>query len=125
MAMDSALGMKKILRFAIGLLVNVCIVFLLVKVFAGGFNFAYDVFATSCKDPSDKSVEVIQILPDSSIKDVCELLDDVGVVKNPYALMVKIRIGSYASKIQPGTYEVSPSYTNDQLITVITGGKLE
>jgi cell division protein YceG involved in septum cleavage len=106
MAIDGALSMKRVLRFAFGLLVNVCILFILVKVFAFGFNFAYDVFT-------------------SAIKDVCETLDDAGVVKNAYALMVKIRIGSYAAKIQPGTYEIAPSYTNDQIITVITGGKLD
>ena len=41
MAIDSAVTMKRILRFAIGLLVNVFILFILVKVFAFGFSFAY------------------------------------------------------------------------------------
>ena len=115
MAIDSAVTMKRILRFAIGLLVNVFILFILVKVFAFGFSFAYDVFASnSCKDKSDTKVVTVTVLPDSSIKDVCETLDDAGVVKNAYALMVRIRIGSYA-----------PSYTNDQIITIITGGTLD
>lgn len=126
MAIDSAVTMKRILRFAIGLLVNVFILFILVKVFAFGFSFAYDVFASnSCKDKSDTKVVRVTVLPDSSIKDVCETLDDAGVVKNAYALMVRIRIGSYAAKIKPGTYEIAPSYTNDEIITIITGGTLD
>jgi cell division protein YceG involved in septum cleavage len=125
MKIDGAKSMKKVLRFAVGLLINVCILFVLVKVFSMSFSFAFDVFASTCKDASDTSVVTVTVLPDSSIKDVCETLDDAGVVKNPYALMVKIRIGKYASKLKPGTYELSPSYTNDEIITVITGGKLE
>ncbi len=126
MAIDSAVTMKRILRFAIGLLVNVFILFILVKVFAFGFSFAYDVFASnSCKDKSDTKVVAVTVLPDSSIKDVCETLDDAGVVKNAYALMIRIRIGSYAAKIKPGTYEIAPSYTNDEIITIITGGTLD
>ena len=126
MAIDSAVTMKRIVRFAIGLLVNVFILFILVKVFAFGFSFAYDVFASnSCKDKSDTQVVTVTVLPDSSIKDVCETLDDAGVVKNAYALMVRIRIGSYAAKIKPGTYEIAPSYTNDEIITIITGGTLD
>ena len=122
MAIDSAVTMKRILRFAIGLLVNVFILFILVKVFAFGFSFAYDVFASNnCKDKSDTKVVTVTVLPDSSIKDVC----DAGVVKNAYALMVRIRIGSYAAKIKPGTYEIAPSYTNDEIITIITGGTLD
>lgn len=126
MAIDSAVTMKRILRFAIGLLVNVFILFILVKVFAFGFSFAYDVFASNnCKDKSDTKAVTVTVLPDSSIKDVCETLDDAGVVKNAYALMVRIRIGSYAAKIKPGTYEIAPSYTNDEIITIITGGTLD
>ena len=126
MAIDSAVTMKRILRFAIGLLVNVFILFILVKVFAFSFSFAYDVFASNnCKDKSDTKVVTVTVLPDSSIKDVCETLDDAGVVKNAYALMVRIRIGSYAAKIKPGTYEIAPSYTNDEIITIITGGTLD
>ena len=126
MAIDGALTMKRVLRFSVGLLVNVFILFILVRVFAVGFSFAYDVFASnSCKDKSDTKVVAVTILPDSSIKDVCETLDEAGVVKNAYALMIRIRIGSYAAKIQPGTYEIAPNYTNDEIITVITGGKLD
>ena len=110
MAIDGALTMKRVLRFSVGLLVNVFILFILVKVFAFGFGFAYDVFASnSCKDKADTKVVAVTILPDSSIKDVCETLDDAGVVKNAYALMIRIRIGSYAAKIQPGTYELAPN----------------
>ena len=115
MAIDGALTMKRVLRFSVGLLVNVFILFILVKVFA----------SNSCKDKADTKVVAVTILPDSSIKDVCETLDDAGVVKNAYALMIRIRIGSYAAKIQPGTYEIAPNYTNDEIITVITGGKLD
>lgn len=125
MKFDGARSMKRVLRFTIGLLINFCILFVLVKVFTTAFGFTYDVFSTSCKDSSDKQVRVVEILPDSSIAEVCEVLDEAGVVKNRYALMVKIRIGSFASKIIPGTYEIAPSYTNDEIITVITGGKLE
>lgn len=125
MAIDGALTMKKVLRFSVGLLINVFIVFVLVRVFSLGFNFAYDVFASTCKDETDTQVVAVTILPDSTIVDVCETLDDAGVVKNSYALMVKIRLGSYAASILPGTYEIAPSYTNDEIITIITGGTLE
>ena len=41
MAIDSARSMKKILRFLFGLLINVCILFVLVKGFSYSFDFAY------------------------------------------------------------------------------------
>ncbi len=125
MAIDGALTMKRVLRFAVGLLVNVFIVFVLVQVFSYGFNFAYDVFSSNCKDEDDTQVVAVTVLPDSSIKEVCETLDEAGVINDKYALMVKIRLGKYATMIQPGTYEIAPSYTSDEIITVITGGTLD
>ncbi len=121
---NTALTMKRITRFTLGLLINVCIIFLMVKVFSFGYSFAYDVFADNCKDSSDTQVVAVTILPDSSIVEVCETLDEAGVISNYYALAVKIRLGSYAADIQPGTYQIAPSYTSSQIITLITGGSL-
>lgn len=125
MKTDGVKSMRKVLRVSIGLLVNVCIILLFVLVFSNAYEFAHDVFAPVCKDDSDESVVAVTILDDSSVWDVGDALDEAGVVKNKYALCIKIYITKKAPKIRPGTYELSPSYTNDEIITVITGGKLE
>ncbi len=121
MVIDSAKGMKKVLKFMIGLLVNVCILFVLVKIFSFSYEFAYEVFATTCKDAGDSKVVVVEVLPDETLMDICESLDEAGVIKNKYAFMIKVRMGEYAPKIAPGTYEVAPSYTNKKIIEVLTG----
>lgn len=125
MKIDGVKSMRKVLRFSVGLLVNICILLILVLVFSKAYGFAHDVFAPVCKDETDDQVVAVTILDDSSVWDVGDVLDEAGVVKNKYALCVKIYISKYASKVKPGTYEIAPSYTNDEIITVITGGKLE
>ncbi len=121
MAIDGARSMKKVLRFMFGLLINVCILFALVKIFSSSYEFAYEVFATTCKDAGDSKVVAVEILPDSTTMDICNALDEAGVIKNKYAFMLRLRIGEYAAKIMPGTYELSPSYTNKKIIEVLTG----
>lgn len=121
MAIDGARSMKKVLRFMFGLLINVCILFALVKIFSSSYEFAYDVFATTCKDAGDSKVVSVEILPDSTTMDICNALDEAGVIKNKYAFMLRLRIGEYGAKIMPGTYDLAPSYTNKEIIEVLTG----
>ncbi len=121
---NGALTMKRITRFAVGLLVNVAIIYLLVNTFSYGYNFAYDVFADVCKDEADTQVVSVHIEADSSILEVCQTLNEAGVVKDYVALAVKLRIGSYAASIQPGVYQIAPSNTSEEIITIITGGTL-
>lgn len=121
MAIDGARSMKKVLRFMFGLLINVCILFALVKIFSSSYEFAYEVFATTCKDTGDSKVVAVEILPDSTTMDICNALDEAGVIKNKYAFMLRLRIGDYAAKIMPGTYDLAPSYTNKKIIEILTG----
>ncbi|MFR5028436.1 MAG: hypothetical protein ACLTDF_06360 [Coprococcus sp.] len=76
MAIDSARSMKKILRFLFGLLINVCILFVLVKGFSYSFDFAYQVFSTTAVEPgSNKSA--ITITDDEPLLDISDSLEEV------------------------------------------------
>ena len=108
--------MKKILRFLFGLFINVCILFILVKAFSYSYDFAYQVFATRAADPGSNRKATIQIT-----LDVADSLKTAEVIKDKYAFILKVRIGGYADDIQPGTYQIAPSDTNQEIIEIITG----
>jgi cell division protein YceG involved in septum cleavage len=121
MAIDSARSMKKILRFLVGLLINVVILLFLVKAFTYSFNFAYQVFATTSVDVANSRSVTVEIIPDETLLDVASTLEDKGLVENKYAFILKMRIGGYANQIQSGTYQMAPSNTNSEIIDMITG----
>ena len=121
MAIDGARSMKKVLRFMIGLLINVCILFALVKIFSGAYSFAYEVFANTSKDAGDTKIVSVEVLPDPTTMEVCESLEEAGVIDNKYAFMFKLRLGEHTSRIKAGTYKLSPSYTSKQIINILTG----
>lgn len=121
MALDSARSMKKVLRFLFGLLINVCILFLLVKAFTYSYDFAYQVFATKSVDPVNNRKVSIQITADESVLDVSSALRKAEVIDNKYAFILKLRITGNAGKIKPGTYQIAPSNTNKEIMELITG----
>lgn len=113
--------MKKVLRFLFGLLINVCILFLLVKAFTYSYDFAYQVFATKSVDPVNNRKVSIQITADESVLDVSSALRKAEVIDNKYAFILKLRITGNAGKIKPGTYQIAPSNTNKEIMELITG----
>lgn len=113
--------MKKVLRFLFGLLINVCILFLLVKAFTYSYDFAYQVFATKSVDPVNNRKVSIQITADESVLDVSSALKKAEVIDNKYAFILKLRITGNAGKIKPGTYQIAPSNTNKEIMELITG----
>lgn len=121
MAIDSARSMKKVLRFLTGLLINVCILFVLIKAFSYSYDFAYQVFATKAMDPGSNRKVAVQIVQDESLLDVADSLKKAEVIDNKYAFILKVRIGGYASQIKAGTYQLAPSDTNKEIIDMITG----
>ncbi len=43
------------------------------------------------------------------------------MIDNKYAFILKVRINGDAGKMKPGTYAMSPSNTNQEIIDIITG----
>ena len=112
--------LKTALFYAVELLVDVLIIYVIVKGFSLAYSFSYEVFSDSAKNDGDTSYVVVTIPPDSSIKTVSEALYDAGVIKNKYVMMAKIRLNGYGPAIRPGRYALSPSMTYNDIITLIT-----
>ena len=113
--------LKTALFYALALLVDVIIVYVIVKGFSMAYSFSYEVFSDSSKNAGDVKAVVVTIPPDSSTSTASELLYEKKLIKNKYVMMAKIKLGGYGSDIRPGKYAISPSMTYDEIINTITG----
>jgi len=112
--------LKTALFYAIELLLDVLIIYVIVKGFSLAYSFSYEVFSDSAKNDGDTSIKIVTIQPDSSTMTVSEALYDAGVIKNKYVMMAKIKLNGYGPMIFPGKYALSPSMTYNQIISIIT-----
>ena len=112
--------LKTALFYAVALLVDVLIVYIIVKGFSTAYSLSYEVFSDSSVNKGDISTVVVMIPPDSSTTSVSELLYENKLIKNKYVMMAKIKLGEYGGLIKPGKYVLSPSMTYDEIIRVIT-----
>ncbi len=111
---------KTALFYAVELLMDVLIVFVIVRGFSVAYSFSYEVFSDSSKTPGDLSYVVVTIQPDFSSMSVAEELYDKGVIKNKYVMLAKLKLGEYGRDIRPGKYAISPSMTYDEILKVLT-----
>ena len=113
--------LKTALYYSVELLVDVLIVYVFIKAFALSFNFAYDVFHDSAKNPGDRNYVVVKIEPYSSTSKISDQLYNAGVIENKYVMILRMKVGEYGDKIKPGKYGLSASMTYEEILGVITG----
>ena len=113
---------KTALFYAVELLMDVLIVYVIVRGFSLAYSFSYEVFSDSAKNAGDTSYSVVKIEPDFTSMSVSEQLYDKGVIKNKYVMLAKIKLGEYGRDIRPGKYALSPSMTYDEILKIITTG---
>lgn len=109
------------LYYAFEILVDVVILFILVRGFSLAFHFSHDVFYDQAAEPGSKEYKTIRIEKGFTDKSVAKELADAGLVKNRYVMQAKIRIGEYSGKIGTGTYQLSPSMTAKEILNTICG----
>lgn len=63
------------------------------------------------------------IEPDSSTTEIVDALIEQGLVQDRYVMLAKVYLSSYHGKMMPGTYTLSPSMTQDDILKTITGNK--
>lgn len=111
----------KALQMIFGLIVNLAIIVFLIEGFSYAFGFTYRMFDDAPYKPGDTSTVSVTILADSSSKDIVEQVFESGVVEDKYVFMAKTYLEGYYKTMKPGTYELSPSMTNSQILQLITG----
>lgn len=112
-------GLKRSAGFTGSLLINVLIVFFIIKVFAYAFNFTYSVFGNVCKAPGDTEYVVVEIPADSSILEIGQALEDGEIIDDKYVFFAKVKVKGYGDKIKTGKFGLSASMNYDEILEII------
>ncbi len=104
-------GVKVVVRLAIAVFViALCVV---------AFLLTFKLFYDTALDPTNKTKTEITINEGITDEEVAELLFDAGCIQDKK--LYKFRTYIYDAKYVPGTYKVSPSFTTEKLINILSG----
>jgi cell division protein YceG involved in septum cleavage len=113
------IGLKRSTGFAFSLLVNIIIVFLVVKLFTLAFNFSYSVFGDVSYQPGSTTYKVVEIPADASTLEIGAALEDAGIIESKYVFWMRVKVKGYGNQIQSGQYGLSASMNVDEILTII------
>lgn len=105
--------------FMFSLLVNVLIVFCLIKIFTMAFHFGYSVFGNVAYHPGVDKYVVVDIPADSSVLQVGEALEDADIIESKWVFFAKVKIKNLAGYMRNGQFNLSASMTYDEILDIL------
>lgn len=82
-------------------------------------------YTESLKPFSNSQAIVEVVIPNGySLKDVSSLLDEKKLVRNKQTFEQYVRSNNASEEIKAGTYELSPSFSVPELVSILTNGKV-
>jgi UPF0755 protein len=100
----------------------ILILLILVFISVGAIRMVYNDNLQSLS--SSQEIVKVTIPVGSSLKEVAQMLKEKNVIKSPWAFERYVRNRNGADKIKAGTYELSPSQDVQEIVAVITAGKV-
>ena len=105
--------------FMFSLLVNVLIVFCLIKIFTMAFHFGYSVFGNVAYHPGADKYVVVDIPADSSVLQVGEALEDADIIESKWVFFAKVKIKNLSGYMRNGQFNLSAAMTYDEILDIL------
>lgn len=103
------------------------IILLVIGAIGAGFSviWVHDYYNRNLQPASNQQTLVeVTIDPGSTLKDVSQLLKSKNLIKNKKIFEQYVRNNGASEDIQAGTYELSPSYSVSEIVSILTQGKI-
>ena len=105
------------------LLVIVAVMFIS-KYASEAYSYGYNIYNQVPASKYDTRTVSVSITDSMSVGDIAELLENRGLIKNKRLFWLQERFSEYHGMIAPGTYELSPSMTPDEIIGVMSASSI-
>lgn len=107
------------------ILIYAVVIFLVYRAAAFAYDFSYQVFGDPVMSKYNTETTEVVVKEGSSAADVGKTLKDAGLIKYETAFNIRVKLEQVGDKIMPGTFELSPSMTVDEIIhKLITEGDI-
>lgn len=112
-------------ELCVHILIYAVVIFLVYRAAAFAYDFSYQVFGDPVSQSMNTETTEVVVKEGSSAADVGKTLKDAGLIKYETAFNIRVKLEQVGDKIMPGTFELSPSMTVDEIIhKLITEGDI-
>ena len=117
--------MKKVLWHIMCLVLKILLVVLisfgLYHVGTYAFDFGRQIYSEEGMTAAPGKDVAVVVSEGESVKEVAQMLERFGLIRNAYVFMVQERLSRYHGQIQPGNYVLNTSQSGNTMIAILSG----
>lgn len=121
--MGISMKLKEVVGSTVQLIVKVVafafIIMYILRLAAAAYDYGYRVFAEEPVSTGEGRIISVYIEDNDSAKDVGEMLQDKGLIRDAKLFLVQELLSEQHGKIQPGIYDLNTSMTVQEMLGVI------
>ena len=103
------------------LIVAVAVIILGYLIASKAYSFGYRLFAEKPMSLAPGIEKIVVIEEGMSLRQVANLLEDGGVIRDASIFRVQNKLSHYSSSFEAGTYTLNTSMTNEEIMAVLSG----
>lgn len=107
---------------ALKIIIAVVLIMFVYKYSFAAYDFGYRIFGEKPITSGEGRDITVTIKEGSSAKDIGEVLESKGLIRDASLFSVQEKISNYHGEIQPGSYELNTSMTAEKMIEVMAVG---
>ncbi len=89
------------------------------------YSYGYNIYNQKPASQYDTRTVSVSITESMSVMDIAELLENRGLIEDKLLFFLQERFSEYHGLIAPGTYELSPSQTPEEMIEIMSASSIE
>ncbi|SDB35666.1 MULTISPECIES: endolytic transglycosylase MltG [unclassified Butyrivibrio] len=113
-----------ILDTLVKVLLVIVAVMLISKYASEAYTYGYNIYNQVPASKYDTRTVSVSITDSMSVGEIAELLENRGIINNSKLFWLQERFSEYHGMIAPGTYELSPSMTPDEIIGIMSASSI-
>ncbi len=106
---------------AVKIIIVIIAAMLIFKYAMTAYDYGYRIFSEEPMGSGEGRVVSVTITSDMKVKDIGELLENKGLIRDSVLFRLQERLSENHGKIVPGTYELNTNMTAEQMITIMAG----
>ncbi len=116
--------MKKVVlgffELCIHVIIYAFVIFLVYQAAVFAYDYSYNVFGDPVVSKYDTQTTTIVVEDGDSASQVAHKLKEAGLIKYESAFVIRVRLEEMGDKIMPGTFELSPSMSTEDILQILT-----
>lgn len=85
------------------------------------FDFGRQIYSKEGMTAAPGKDVAVVVSEGESVKEVAQMLERFGLIRNAYVFMVQERLSRYHGQIQPGNYVLNTSQSGNTMIAILSG----